>query len=230
MCKGSILVSDKDPQIRRVFRTVLVKEGFQITETRDHDSAIDLIHSKRFDLLVLGHEVPGGSGVKTCREIRALSDMGIILVAARAAEREKVDAFRAGADDYITRPFNMPELLARVDAVLRRRAVLSDFKFSQVHLEDLDIDFDRRRVRVGGREERLTPKEFDVLRYLATRANKTVGHRELLQAVWGIDYGRTDECLRYYIGKLRKKIEASPSQPKYLVTVPWVGYTLQLPE
>ncbi|MGA7794814.1 MAG: response regulator transcription factor [Candidatus Acidiferrales bacterium] len=230
MNHGSILVSDNDPQIRRLLQTILAGEGFEISSARDCEAAIDLIRSSRFDLLLLGLDAPDRTTIRTCREIRALSDIGIILLARSTAEGHKVDTLLAGADDYLTKPFSMPELLARIRVVLRRRAVLSSLECSPMHLEDLQIDFDKRRVRVHDREERLTPKEFDVLRYLAARANKVVGHRELMQAVWGIDYDSREQCLRGCIVRLRKKIEASANQPKYLVTVPWVGYELRLPE
>jgi two-component system KDP operon response regulator KdpE len=230
MSQGSILILGNDPQIRRVLMTSLVGEGFVVSGRRDREAAIDLIHSVRFDLLLLDLDAPDGAAIGTCREIRALSDMGIIRLAASTTERDKVDSLLAGADDYVTKPFNMPELVARIRVVLRRRAVVAGLECSHIHFEDLDIDFDRRCVKVGDREKRLTPKEFNVLCYLAARANKTVGHRELLQAVWGIDYGGREQCLRGCIGRLRKKIEVSPNQPKYLLTFPWVGYQLRLPE
>ena len=231
MSQGSILILDNDSHVRRLLMTSLVGEGFEVSVARDREAAIDLIHYTRFDLLLLDLDAPDGAAIGTCREIRALSDMGIIRLAASTAERDKVDTLLAGADDYLTKPFNMPELLARIRVVLRRRAVLAGLEqCRRIHLEDLDIDFDKRRVRVGDQEKRLTPKEFAVLRYLATRANKVVGHRELLQAVWGLDYGSREQCLRGCIGRLRKKIEISPNQPKYLVTFPWVGYQLRLQE
>ena len=230
MSQGSILILGNAPQIRRVLMAGLVGEGFEVSGARDREAVVDLIHSTRFDLLLLDLDAPDGAAIGTCREIRALSDMGIIRLAGSTAERDKVDTLLAGADDYVTKPFSMPELLARIRVVLRRRAVLSTPECSRLHLDDLEIDFDRRRVRVGDREERFTPKEFNVLCYLAARANKTVSHRELLQAVWGIDYGSREQCLRGCIGRLRKKIEVSPNQPKYLLTFPWVGYQLRLSE
>jgi len=230
MNHGSILVSDNDPQIRRVLQTMLAGEGFEISGTRDCEAAIDRIHAAKFDLLLLGLDAPDKTAIKNCREIRALSDMGIILLARSTTEGHKIDALLAGADDYLTKPFSTSELLARIQVVLRRRAVSAGLGCSAMRLDDLQIDFDRRRVRVGDREERLTPKEFGVLRYLATRANKVVGHLELLQAVWGLDYDSREQCLRGCIVRLRKKIEASPNQPKYLITVPWVGYELRVPD
>jgi two-component system, OmpR family, KDP operon response regulator KdpE len=227
---GSILVSDNDSQIRRVLETMLAGEGFEISSTADCEALINRIHSTRFDLLLLGLDGPDRSAIRTCREIRALSDMGIIMLARGNAEGHKVDTLLAGADDYLTKPFSIPELLARIRVVLRRRRVLSGLTCSSIHLDDLQIDFDRRRVRVADREERLTPKEFEVLRYLAARANKVVGHLELMQAIWGVDYDGREQRLRGCIVRLRKKIEVSPNLPKFLVTVPWMGYELRLPE
>jgi two-component system, OmpR family, KDP operon response regulator KdpE len=173
---------------------------------------------------------PGKLGSRNWRELRALSDMVVILLAASAEERDKIDAFLDGADDYITKPFNMPELLARIHAVLRSKTVLLGSECNRIRLDCVEVDFDLRCVRVHDHEERLTPKEFSVLHYLAMRPNKTVAYRELLRAVWGPDYGGSEQCLRSHIAKLRAKIEKLPNRPKHLLTVPWVGYRLQLPK
>lgn len=230
MGQRSILILGDASSIDRELQTALGKNGFGITDTLNVKSAIDLIHSTKFDLLLLNFDLPAAAGIRACRKIRAHSDMGIILLAESTAERDKVDALLSGVDDYVTKPFNMTELLARMRAVLRRSSILSNSKFSRINLNDLEVDFETRRVRVLDRRERLTPKELEVLFYLANRANKTVRHRELLQAIWGPDYGSTEHCLRGCIGRLRKKIEVSPEQPKYLETVPWVGYRLLLPK
>jgi DNA-binding response OmpR family regulator len=230
LSQGSILICESDPQIRRLLRTTLIEKGFEVVDARNSEDAIDLIRSTRFDLLLLDIDLPGRAGSRICGEIRALSDMGIILIAASTAERDKVDALRVGADDYVTKPFNMLELEARIFAVLRRRGDRSRLKSSRIDLDDLTIDFDMRRVKVLDREERLTPKEFAVLRYLAARVNHTVGYRELVRAVWGPDYEGTEQCLRSHIASLRRKIERAPHTPKYLLTVPWVGYRLKLPK
>jgi two-component system KDP operon response regulator KdpE len=153
--------------------------------------------------------------------------VSIIMLTVRDSEADKVAALDAGADDYVTKPFNMPELLARIRAALRRTPSVQSAAASHLRLGDVEIDFDARRIRARGRDARLTPKELEVLRYLAAHANKTVTHRELLQAVWGPDYGDEVDYLRVMMNQLRKKIEAQPSKPVYLLTEPWVGYRLQ---
>jgi two-component system KDP operon response regulator KdpE len=168
-------------------------------------------------------------GVEACRAIRRDSEAAIIMLTVRNTEEDKVEALDAGADDYVTKPFSTPELLARIRAALRR-APSSDSPPPRIILGKAEIDFESRQVRRPGRTLRLTPKEFDLLRYLATRPNKAVTHRELLQAVWGPDYGEELEYLRVFINQLRKKIEPDPSNPRYLRTEPWVGYRFCLPE
>ena len=228
MEQRSILIVGSSSQMDGPLRNTLVERGFRVAGASDVQEGIELIRSTRFDLLLL--DVPDKAAIRVCQEIRSISDMGIILLATSSAEKDMVEALLSGADDYLTKPFSNSKLLARIRAVLRRISVVSRSECSRISLDGVEVDFDRRRITVGCKEERLTPKEFDVLRYLASRANQTVGHRELLQAVWGLDYGTTEHCLRHYVGKLRKKIEASPNQPKYLLTVPWVGYHLRLPE
>jgi len=190
--------------------------------------AKELIASATFHLLLL--DMPAKAGIRICQEIRSISDIGILLLAQSNSEKDMIEALLGGADGYLARPFSNSKLLACIRAVLRRISIVSHSERSRISMDGVEVDFDRRSINAGGQEVRLTPKEFEVLRYLATRANQTVGHRELLQAVWGLDYGTTEHCLRHYVGQLRKKIEASPNQPKYLLTVPWVGYHLRLPE
>ena len=174
--------------------------------------------------------MPGISGVQTCREIRLGSDLPIIMVTVRGAERDKVQALDAGADGYLTKPFSASELLARIRAVLRRTSFPAGIADTKFKLGDIEIDFEARRINADGKQIWLTTKEFDLLFYLAAHVNKTITHRELLQEVWGPDYGDEQEYLRVFVNRLRKKIEASPSTPKYLLTEPWVGYRLELPE
>jgi two-component system KDP operon response regulator KdpE len=163
-------------------------------------------------------------GLETCRAIRAGSDMPVIILSVRHTEKDKVAALDAGADDYVTKPFGIEELLARIRAALRRSPSGPDGGPHSFSGPDLEIDFDSRRVRANGKDVRLTPKEFEMLRYLVAHGGRPVTHRELLQAVWGPDYGDEPEYLRVFINQLRKKIEAQPAKPKYILTEPWVGY------
>ena len=166
--------------------------------------------------------------METCRSIRSQSDIPIVILSIRNSEREKVEALDAGADDYVTKPFSMPELLARIRAALRRAPLLSPGTPDLLNLGKTVINFVARRVTVVGTVVRLTPKEFDLLRYFASNPNVAIPHTKLLQAVWGPDYGEEVEYLRVFINQLRKKIEPDPSHPEYLLTEPWVGYRLNL--
>jgi two-component system, OmpR family, KDP operon response regulator KdpE len=169
--------------------------------------------------------------METCRLIRSSSEIAIIMLTVSSSEKNKVDALDAGADDYVTKPFSTPELLARIRATLRRLPHPPDHA-DLGHLEQrgIEIDLASRQVKVHGRSSRLTAKEFDLLSYLLAHPNKTIAHRELLQAVWGPDYGDELEYLRVFINRLRKKIEPDPSQPQFLVTDAWAGYRFQLPQ
>ena len=227
---GHILVVDDEPQIRRVMRTTLVAQGYEVSDARTGDDALALIRSEKYDLVLLDVNMPGISGIQTCREIRLGSDLPIIMVTVRSAERDKVQALDAGADGYLTKPFSVAELLARIRAVLRRTSFPAGIEDKVLKLGNIEIDFEARRVIVQNEQIRLTTKEFDLLFYLAAHPNKTITHRELLQAVWGPDYGGEQEYLRVFVNRLRKKIEATPSSPKYLLTEPWVGYRLELAE
>ncbi|HTD22836.1 MAG TPA: response regulator transcription factor [Terriglobales bacterium] len=227
---GRILIVDDEPQIRRVMQTTLVNKGYEVTEARSGEEALELVHSAKFDLVLLDMNMPGMNGIETCSAIRINSDVTIIMLTVRNTQKDKVDALDAGADDYVTKPFSMPELLARIRSGLRRAAVSTEFEATQLSLGHIEIDFQARRVISGGEQIRLTGKEFDLLSYLAAHPNKTMRHRELLQAVWGSDYGGEQEYLRVFVNRLRKKIERNPANPKYLLTEPWVGYRLRVPE
>jgi two-component system, OmpR family, KDP operon response regulator KdpE len=171
------------------------------------------------------------SGFDFCRMVRSgrsVPEPAIIMLTVRNAEKDKVEALDAGADDYIVKPFSTPELLARIRAALRRIPAPPDSMSQRLSLKEVEIDFLSRHVSVRGRDVRLTPKEFDLLRYLVTHANKVIAHRELLQAVWGPDYGDEAEYLRVFVNQLRKKIEPQPAKPRYLLTEPWVGYRFRL--
>jgi len=229
---GRILVVDDEPQIRRVMRTTLTATGYEVSDARSGEEAVEKLGDEKFDLILLDVNLPGMSGLEACRVIRRESlvpDVSIIMLTVRNAEKDKVEALDAGADDYVVKPFGTPELLARIRAALRRAPLPQDAP-QRISLRDVEVDFVSRQVTVRGRNVRLTPKEFDLLRYLVTHPNKVITHRELLQAVWGPDYGDEVEYLRVFVNQLRKKIEPQPAKPRYLLTEPWVGYRLNLPE
>lgn len=227
MSAGRILVVDDDPQIRRAMRVTLTGQSYEVDDARNGEAALQKVRDERFDLVLLDMNMPGMDGLETCREIRRHSEVAIIMLTVRDSERDKVQALDAGADDYVTKPYNAPELLARIRAALRRTP-WTQGPTGRFTLGAAEVDFDTRRVTVRGRHVRLTPKEFELLRYMVGHANKVLGHRELLQAVWGPDYGDQVEYLRVFVNQLRKKIEKNPSSPVYLLTEPWVGYRLQL--
>jgi two-component system KDP operon response regulator KdpE len=231
MSAGRILVVDDDPQIRRAMRATLTARGYEVADARTGEEALDELRAGGYDLVLLDMNMPGLGGLETCRLIRAGSETAIIMLTVSNSEKDKVDALDAGADDYITKPFSMPELLARIRATLRRVPQQPDHaELKQLSQRGVEIDLASRRVSVNGRTSRLTAKEFDLLSYLLARPNKTISHRELLQAVWGPDYGDELEYVRVFINRLRKKIEPNPSDPQFLVTDAWAGYRFQLPQ
>ncbi len=228
MSSGRILVVDDEPQIRRVLRTALALQGYEVFDARTGEEALQAIREQRYDLLLLDVNMPGMGGLEACREIRATSEVAIIMLTVRNSEAEKVAALDAGADDYITKPFGMPELLARIRAALRRLPALQQSDLESLQLDGVEIHFATRRVTAKGKEARLTPKEFDLLRYLIATPNLAIPHARLLQAVWGPDYGDQVEYLRVFVNQLRKKIEPDPANPRYLITEPRVGYRFVL--
>ena len=227
MNSASILVVDDEPQIRRVLRTTLSTHGYEIAEAKTGEEALEWMRKESPELVLLDMNMPGMGGVEAGREIRRASDAPIIMLTVRNAERDKVAALDAGADDYVVKPFGIEELLARIRAALRRYA--PGDALPQFVSKDLSIDFEARQVRVRDRDVHLTPKEYDVLKHLVANQGKPLTHRRLLQAVWGPDYGEETESLRVVINQLRKKLEADPARPKYILTEPWVGYRFQPP-
>jgi two-component system, OmpR family, KDP operon response regulator KdpE len=230
MGEGRILVVDDEPQIRRVMRATLVTEGYEVADARNGDDALDRLHSEKYDLVLLDINMPGITGIETCRQIRLVSDVSIIMMTVRDAESDKVAALDVGADDYVTKPFSMPEILARIRATLRRTVYSTASGTNNLRIGDVEIDFRARRLMAHGKQIRLSSKEFDLLSYMASHANRVIPHEELLHAVWGPDYGEEREYLRVFINRLRKKIEPSPQDPQYLLKEPWIGYRLKLPE
>jgi len=231
MSNGRILVVDDDPQIRRAMRTTLTARGYEVADARTGEEALEALRSGNYDLVLLDMNMPGMGGIETCRLIRSSSEVAIIMLTVSNSEKDKVEALDAGADDYITKPFSTPELLARIRATLRRLPHAPEHgDLKELDHRGVEIDLASRQVNVHGRASRLTAKEFDLLSYLLARPNKTISHRELLQAVWGPDYGDELEYLRVFINRLRKKIEPDPSKPQFLVTDAWAGYRFQLPQ
>jgi len=226
---GKVLVVDDEPQIRRVMRVILSGENYEVMEARSGEAALVRFREFLPDLVLLDLNMPGMSGLETCRAIRETSDVPIIVLTVRREEDEKVEALDAGADDYVTKPFGKHELLARIRAALRRSPASPAAGPRTFVAGDLEIDFVARKIRSGNKNVRLTPKEFDLLRYLVSHAGKPVPHRELLQAVWGPDYGDQTDYLRVFITHLRKKIEPNPAKPQYILTDPWLGYRFEMP-
>jgi two-component system, OmpR family, KDP operon response regulator KdpE len=219
-----VLVVDDEPQITRVLRTVLSSQGYQVRTAGEGEAAISSFNEWRPELVITDLFMPHMDGLELCRRIRALSNVPIIVLSVKGEERSKVEALDSGADDYVTKPFGIDELLARVRAALRRGGGEADVASFEVG--DFKVDLEGRRVHAHGQEVRLTPKEFDLFVYMARHPNRVLTHRTLLEAVWGEASQEQPEYLRVFMGQLRKKLEPDPSNPKYLVTEPWVGYRL----
>ena len=223
MSAGRILVIDDEPQIRRIMRTTLTQAGYEVEDARTGEQGLEKVREFRPDLVLLDMNLPGMGGLEACKDIRSGSEAAIIVLTVRNTEADKVEALDAGADDFITKPFSTPELLARIRAALRRIPTASEGP-QRIRAGDLEIDFAAREVHNGVARAHLTPKELELLRYLVQHPNQAVPHRELLQAVWGPDYGDQLDYLRVFIKNLRRKIEPNPEDPQYIKTEPWVGY------
>ena len=223
MSAGRILVVDDEPQIRRIMRTTLTGAGYEVDDAKSGEEALAKLREFRPELVLLDINMPGMSGLAACRAIRAGSTAAIIMLTVHNKEATKVEALDAGADDFVSKPFSTPELLARIRAALRRTPA-AQAASGRIQVGELTIDFSARTVTRGDTASHLTPKELDLLRYLTQHANEVVPHRELLQAVWGPDYGDQVDYLRAFIKTLRKKIEINPDRPQYVTTEPWIGY------
>jgi two-component system KDP operon response regulator KdpE len=224
MTTARILVVDDEPQIRRVMRTTLTAEGYEVRDAKTGEAALDELRKDRYDLVLLDVNMPGMDGLETCKLIRGSSEIAVIMLTVRNAESDMIAALDGGADDYITKPFSTPELLARIRAGLRRVPLTVESSAGRIAIGDMDINVASRRLIVRGAEVRLTPKEFDLLLYLVENAGVPIPHGKLLQAVWGPDYGGEVEYLRTFVNRLRKKIEIDPGNPQRLLTEPWIGY------
>jgi len=224
--KPNILVVDDEPQITRVLKTTLASHGYSIRTARDGDEAVLLMKDWSPDLLITDLRMPNMDGLALCRQVRRnKSAVPIIVLSVRGEERTKVEALDAGADDYVTKPFSVNELLARVRAALRRGAAAKKPESEEtIEIGDFRIDLQGHMAFLKAQEVKLTPKEFDLLVYLARHPGKVLTHRALLAAVWGANSTEQPEYLRVFIGHLRKKIEPEEKTPRYIITEPWVGY------
>ena len=227
---GVILVIDDEPQIRRAVRNALAPLSERVLETGTGSDGLDVAATAQPDLVILDLALPDMEGVSVCREIRSWSPMRIIVLSARHSEDEKVALLTAGADDYITKPFGLRELEARVRVQLRRAARTGEAgALPELELADIHIDFLSRKVTRGGEVVRLTPLEWKLLRALATQAGRTLTHRQIFDAVWARPFGNPQQYLRVHLSNLRRKIEPDPSNPILVVTEPGIGYRFEFP-
>ncbi len=222
-----ILVVDDEPQITRVLRTSLNAQGYEIRVANDGETALEIVKDFAPDVVITDLAMPNMNGIELCRQLRKVSQVPILVLSVRGEERSKIEALDSGADDYITKPFSTGELLARIRAALRRSPPGMPELKTKIEEGDFRIDLDAHSVAVAGREVHLTPKEFDVLVYMAQHPNKVLTHRAILNAVWGSTSVEQNEYLRVFVGQLRKKLEPEISSPKYILTEPWVGYRFE---
>jgi two-component system KDP operon response regulator KdpE len=228
--KSKLLIVDDEPALRKALRTSLTASGFSVSEARDGDEALALLPRTPVDLVLLDINMPGKSGIEVCRRIRDLSiHTGIVMVTVRDSEEDKVQALESGADDFITKPYRLRELVARLHAVLRRLSAQQNVAGAILRAGSLELDAGRRLLMKNGVEVHLSPKEFDLLAYLFQHQGAPVMHARLLRAVWGPEFGGELEYLRSYVKMLRKKIEDDPAHPEYILTEPWVGYRFRNP-
>jgi len=221
-----ILVVDDEQEITFVLRSGLTKHGYDVRVAGDGEAAIDLFQAWSPDLVITDLAMPHLNGLRLCQRLRESSEVPIIILSVKGDEPTKIEALDAGADDYLTKPFGMGELLARVRATLRRSPVASP-EATMIEEGDFRVDLESREVRVGGNEVHLSPKEFDLLLFFIRNAGKVLTHRTLLAKIWGGNYTDQTEYLRVFVRHLRKKIEPDPAKPRYILTDPWVGYRFE---
>jgi two-component system KDP operon response regulator KdpE len=225
--KQRILIVDDERQITRVLSRGLTTKGYDVHVAADGEAALQTFGDWHPDLVITDLSMPNMNGLELCRRLRAFSEVPIIVLSVKGEERAKVEALDAGADDYVTKPFGIDELLARIRATLRRVPVVQDGARNVLEAGDFRLQFDERKLTIKSRELHLTPKEYDLMAYLLRHSGKVLTHHMLLGAVWGGDYTEQTEYLRVFIGQLRKKIESDPANPKYILTEPWIGYRFQ---
>ena len=224
MTATRILVVDDEYQLRRALRSTLSALAFIVADAESGEAALERVRAEKFDLILLDINMTGLSGFETCRALRARSDVPILMLTVRNRAEDKIQALDAGADGYITKPFDVNELLARIRATMRRAFASVTADTSIVHLDGVEIRFQERQVTAGARTARLTPTEAELLRYFVAHSNTILPHDQILQAVWGPDYGNEVEYLRVFVNQLRKKIEPDPARPRFILTEPWLGY------
>jgi two-component system KDP operon response regulator KdpE len=230
MGKPKLLIVDDEPALRKALHTSLASSGFDVSEARSGEEALAELPGLPVDIVLLDINMPGITGIEVCRKIRSFSPrVGIVMVTVRDAEEDKVRSLESGADDFVTKPYRLRELIARLHAVQRRLDAQQADTEAVLRAGSLELDPERRLVTKNGAEIHLSPTEFDLLEYLFRHQGAPVMHARLLQAVWGPQYGGELEYLRSYIKMLRKKLEDDPSRPEYILTEPWVGYRFRNP-
>ena len=222
--KKRILVVDDEPQITLVLRSGLQKHGYDVRVAAEGESALELFQAWMPDLVVTDLSMPNMNGLELCRRLRTITSVPIIILSVRGEEKTKIEALDAGADDYVTKPFGMAELVARIRAALRRSPPPGDAQRRVLEADDFRIDLETRDVSVKGKDVRLSPKEFELLVYFMQHPGKVLTHRNLLNAIWGGNCVEQTEYLRVFIRHLRMKLEPDPKRPRYILTEPWVGY------
>jgi two-component system, OmpR family, KDP operon response regulator KdpE len=226
----NVLVVDDEPSLRKTLRTSLVASGFAVSEARNGEEALGVVQQQPFDLVLLDINMPGAGGIDACRKIRSFApQVGIIMVTVRDSENDKVHALEAGADDYVTKPFRLRELVARLRAVQRRTQRKDASEPEILKAGNLEVDIKRRLMLRGGAPVHLSPKEFELLAFMMQNQGVPLTHTRLLRSIWGPEYGNELEYLRSYVKALRKKIEDDPANPEYILTEPWVGYRFRNP-
>jgi two-component system, OmpR family, KDP operon response regulator KdpE len=224
MSRQVVLVVDDEAPMRKYISTNLKIRGYDVLTASDGTEALKLIDERPFDLLILDIMMPGPDGLEVLARVRRDMNVPVLMLSARGRESDKVEALDAGADDYMTKPFGVEELLARVRAALRRGGTAGQGTLPAYQYDDLVLDFGARRARRAGQDVPLTPKEYDIFAYLARNAGKVMTHRQILQTVWGPEYGDEAEYVWTYVRRIRRKLEDDPEQPRYLLTEAGVGY------
>jgi two-component system KDP operon response regulator KdpE len=226
MTGSKILIVDPEPQARRVLRAALVAHGFEVDDAASGEEALERMRDEPPDIILMDLKMPGMGGIAACREIRATSEVPVIVVSARRSREDRTQAFESGADGFIAKPFGIEEVVACIRAIKRR---MDSLRTPVLVLGDVEVDLDTREVRRKDGVVHLTAKEFKLLKFLASHQGEVISHRRLLQSVWGPDYGDEVEYLRVFINQLRKKIEREPGNPVYILTAPSAGYRLHIP-